>query len=117
MSPRSFRYEEAGPVVTLRLDRPQALNALTFEVYRELTDTFRALAGREGARVVVLTGTGRAFCTGGDVRDIIGELLGRDEKALLEFTTLTCDLIRAMRALPRPIVASLALRLSVRAAV
>ena len=107
MSPRSFRYEEAGPVVTLRLDRPQALNALTFEVYRELTDTFRALAGREGVRVVVLTGTGRAFCTGGDVRDIIGELLGRDEKALLEFTTLTCDLIRAMRALPRPIVASL----------
>jgi len=107
VSPRSFRYEEAGPVVTLRLDRPQALNALTFEVYRELTDTFRALAGREGVRVVVLTGTGRAFCTGGDVRDIIGELLGRDEKALLEFTTLTCDLIRAMRALPRPIVASL----------
>ena len=107
MSPRSFRYEEAGPVVTLRLDRPQALNALTFEVYRELTDTFRALAGRDGVRVVVLTGTGRAFCTGGDVRDIIGQLLGRDEKALLEFTTLTCDLIRAMRALPRPIVASL----------
>ena len=94
-------------MVTLRLDRPEAMNALTFDVYRELTDTFRALAGRGDVRVVVLTGTGRAFCTGGDVREIIGALLGRDEKALLEFTRLTCDLIRAMRALPRPIVASL----------
>jgi len=107
VNPRSFRFEQAGPVATLRLDRPQAMNALTFDVYRELTDTLRALAGRSEVRAVVLTGTGRAFCTGGDVREIIGELQGRDEKALLEFTTLTCDLIRAMRALPRPIVASL----------
>jgi len=83
------------------------MNALTFDVYRELADTFRALSDRADVRAVVLTGTGRAFCTGGDVREIIGALLGRDEKALLEFTTLTCDLIRAMRALPRPIVASL----------
>ncbi len=107
MNPRSFRFEQAGPVVTLRLDRPRAMNALTFDVYRELADTFRALSDRADVRAVVLTGTGRAFCTGGDVREIIGALLGRDEKALLEFTTLTCDLIRAMRALPRPIVASL----------
>ncbi|HET6900688.1 MAG TPA: enoyl-CoA hydratase family protein [Vicinamibacteria bacterium] len=107
MNPRSFRFEQQGPVATLRLDRPQAMNALTFDVYRELTDTLRALADQGDVRAVVLTGTGRAFCTGGDVREIIGALLGRDEKALLEFTTLTCDLIRAMRALPRPIVASL----------
>jgi enoyl-CoA hydratase/carnithine racemase len=107
VNPRSFRFEQQGPVATLRLDRPQAMNALTFDVYRELTDTLRALADRGDVRAVVLTGTGRAFCTGGDVREIIGALLGRDEKALLEFTTLTCDLIRAMRALPRPIVASL----------
>lgn len=107
MSTRSFRYEQAGPVATLRLDRPQAMNALTFDVYRELTDTFRALAERHDVRAVVLTGTGRAFCTGGDVREIIGALLGRDEEALLEFTTLTCDLVRAMRALPRPIIAAL----------
>ena len=107
MTPRSFRYEEAGGVATLTLDRPQAMNALTFEVYRELTDTFRALAGRESVRVVVLTGAGNAFCTGGDVKEIIGELLHRDAAGLLEFTRLTCDLVRAMRALPRPIVASL----------
>src|SRR4029079_5079810 len=107
VNPRSFRFEQQGPVATLRLDRPQAMNALTFDVYRELTDTLRALADQSDVRAVVLNRTGRAFCTGGDVREIIGPLLGRDEKALLEFTTLTCDLIRAMRALPRPIVDSL----------
>lgn len=105
--PASFRYQEDGPVATLRLDRPEVMNALTFEVYRELTATFRALAERKAVRAVILTGTGRAFCTGGDVRDIIGELVRYDEKRLLEFTRLTCDLIAAMRALPQPIVASL----------
>jgi enoyl-CoA hydratase/carnithine racemase len=104
--PKSFRYHEEGGVATLRLDRPEVMNALTFEVYRELTDTFLALAARPQVRAVVLTGTGRAFCTGGDVRGIIGELVRYDEGRLLEFTRLTCDLIAAMRALPRPIVAS-----------
>jgi enoyl-CoA hydratase/carnithine racemase len=94
-------------VARITLDRPQALNALTFEVYRELTDTLRALSVRKDVRVVVLTGRGRAFCTGGDVKEIIGELLGFDPARLAAFTRLTCDLIRAMRALPQPIVASL----------
>jgi enoyl-CoA hydratase/carnithine racemase len=107
VSPRSFLYDEAGGVATLTLNRPQALNALTFEVYRELTETFGALAARPEVRVVVLTGAGSAFCTGGDVKEIIGELLHRDGAGLLEFTRLTCDLVRAMRALPQPIVASL----------
>ena len=79
--PKSFRYDEAGGVATLRLDRPEVMNALTFEVYRELTATLRALAERPQVRAVVLTGTGRAFCTGGDVRDIIGELVRYDEAA------------------------------------
>jgi len=107
MTPRSFSYEERGPVATLRLNRPETLNSLTFEVYGELIETFRALAGRPAVRVVVLTGTGRAFCTGGDVKDIIGDLLHRDAAGLHAFTRMTCDLVRAMRALPRPIVASL----------
>jgi enoyl-CoA hydratase/carnithine racemase len=107
VSPKSFLYDEAGGVATVTLNRPQAMNALTFEVYRELTDTFRALADRPSVRVVVLTGAGSAFCTGGDVKEIIGELLHRDPPGLLEFTRLTCDLVRAMRALPQPIVASL----------
>jgi enoyl-CoA hydratase/carnithine racemase len=107
MSPRSFHYAEDGAVATIRLDRPAALNALTFEVYRELIDEFRALSARPRVRVAVITGTGKAFCTGGDVKDIIGDLVHRDAAALLEFTTMTCDLIRAMRAAPQPVVASL----------
>jgi enoyl-CoA hydratase/carnithine racemase len=106
-SPRSFRYAEADGVATLTLDRPEQMNALTFEVYRELTDTFRALASRTAVRAVVITGQGRAFCTGGDVREIIGPLLEQGASALLEFTRMTCDLVRAMRALPAPIVAAL----------
>ncbi len=100
-------YAEDGPVVTLTLDRPDTLNSLTFELYRALTDVFVRLRARDDVRCVVVTGAGRAFCSGGDVRDIIGELLGRDQAALLAFTRLTCDLVRAMRALPTPIVASL----------
>ncbi|HEV8254614.1 MAG TPA: enoyl-CoA hydratase family protein [Vicinamibacteria bacterium] len=107
MKPQSFRYREERAVATITLDRPEALNALTFEVYRELTDTLARLASRPEVRALVITGAGRAFCTGGDVKEIIGELLHRDEAGLREFTRLTCDLIRAMRALPRPIVASL----------
>jgi len=107
MSARSFGYEEAGAVARITLDRPEALNALTFEVYRELTDTLRALAARKEVRAVILTGRGRAFCTGGDVKEIIGELLQFDHARLAAFTRLTCDLIRAMRALPPPIIASL----------
>ena len=105
--PQSFRYTEDGPVATLRLDRPETLNSLTFEVYRELITTFRALAERGPIRAVVITGTGRAFCTGGDVKDIIGRLLGRSHDELLEFTRMTCDLVAAIRACPKPVVASL----------
>ncbi len=103
----SLRYEELGPVVRITLDRPETLNSLTFEMYRELAAFFGELAARRDLRAVVLTGTGRAFCTGGDVNEIIGELLRYDREQLLAFTRLTCDLVRAMRALPRPIVAAL----------
>jgi enoyl-CoA hydratase/carnithine racemase len=107
VTPTSFRLEQDGPLLRLTLDRPQRLNALTFDVYRELTETFRSLRARSDVRVVVITGTGRAFCTGGDVQDIIGELLHRDRDGLLEFTRLTCELIRVMRDAPCPVVASL----------
>lgn len=102
-----FQLDERAGVAHITLDRPEALNALTFEMYRALTDTFRALATRDSVRAVVITGRGRAFCTGGDVRDIIGPLLEMDRPALHAFTRLTCDLIAAMRALPKPIVAAL----------
>jgi enoyl-CoA hydratase/carnithine racemase len=109
IAPVSFRYEldpETG-VATITLDRPERLNALTFEVYAELGRTFRALDGEPGVRAVVLTGEGRAFCSGGDVEDIIGPLLERDAAGLLEFTTLTCDLIAAIRGCRRPVIAAL----------
>jgi enoyl-CoA hydratase/carnithine racemase len=105
--PKSFLYEHHEGIATITLNRPERLNAITFEVYRELTDFFAKLRDEKDVRVVVITGAGRAFCSGGDVRDIIGELQGRDAEGLLEFTRLTCDLIRNMRALPKPIIASL----------
>jgi enoyl-CoA hydratase/carnithine racemase len=107
ISPNSFLYEERGNVALITLNRPDRLNSLTFEVYRELTDTFVALRSRESVRAVVITGRGRGFCSGGDVSEIIGELFKRDMAGLLEFTRMTCDLIRNIRALPKPVIASL----------
>jgi len=107
LSPRSFRFEVAGPIATITLDRPDRLNALTFEVYEELRDLFGALAGVAGVRAVIVTGSGRAFCSGGDVKEIIGPLFERDPAGRLAFTRLTCDLVRKMRKLPKPIVAAL----------
>ena len=107
-TPKSFLYEtSANGVATITLNRPERLNALTFEVYRELTDTFAALRTETDVRVVVITGAGRAFCSGGDVHDIIGELFDRDMEGLLEFTRMTCELVRNIRALRKPVIASL----------
>lgn len=105
--PKSFLCEQRNGITTITLNRPERLNAITFEVYRELTDFFAELRDQKEVRVVVITGAGRAFCSGGDVRDIIGELQGRDAEGLLDFTRLTCELIRNMRLLPKPIIASL----------
>ena len=107
LSPKSFLYEQRDGIGTITLNRPERLNAITFEVYHELTDFIAELRDEKNVRVVVITGAGRAFCSGGDVVDIIGELTGRDAEGLLEFTRLTCALIHNMRALPKPIIASL----------
>ena len=107
ISPKSFLYEQRDGIATILLNRPERLNAITFEVYRELTDFFAKLRDQKDVRVVVITGAGRAFCSGGDVRDIIGELQGSDAEGLMDFTRLTCELIHNMRALPKPIIASI----------
>ncbi|HVF88636.1 MAG TPA: enoyl-CoA hydratase-related protein, partial [Blastocatellia bacterium] len=88
INPKSFLYEERGPIAFITFNRPDKLNSLTFEIYRELTDTFAELQDRPDVRVVVLTGQGRGFCSGGDVNDIIGELFERDIAGLLEFTRM-----------------------------
>lgn len=108
-APTSFLYhhDPGTQVVTLTLNRPELLNALTFEVYQELTDTFVALDTEPQVRAIVLTGAGRGFCSGGDVESIIGRLFERDYPGLLEFTRLTCALIAAIRKCRRPVIAGL----------
>jgi enoyl-CoA hydratase/carnithine racemase len=102
-----FRYSEADGVATVRLDRPERLNALTFDSYAELADAFAELQRRDSVRAVILTGTGRAFCSGGDVKDIIGRLFDVGDAELYDFTRMTCRLIENMRRLEKPIVAAL----------
>src|SRR5438094_7800066 len=104
--PKSFLYDKKDGIGTITLNRPERLNAVTLEVYHELTDFIAKLGDEDDVRVVVITGAGRAFCSGGDVRDIIGELTGRDSEGLVQFTRLTCGLIRKLRALANPIIAS-----------
>ncbi|MCH9651230.1 MAG: enoyl-CoA hydratase family protein [Deltaproteobacteria bacterium] len=109
LSPKSFLYEhdtESG-VATITLNRPDRLNALTFEVYEELREAFVTLDQEPGVRSVLLTGAGRAFCSGGDVEDIIGRLFDNDYRGLLEFTRKTGALILAMLRCRRPIVGAL----------
>lgn len=106
-NPVHFRYSEEEGVATIRLDRPERLNALTFDSYAELRDTFVALRSRDEVRAVVITGTGRAFCSGGDTRDIIGRLFDVPEADLFAFTRMTCDLIENIRTLEKPVIAAL----------
>jgi enoyl-CoA hydratase/carnithine racemase len=100
-------HDAATGVVTLTLNRPDRLNALTFEVYDELRRMFRTLDAEAAVRAIVITGSGNAFCSGGDVHDIIGALIDRDYRGLLEFTRMTCDLVLAIRQCRRPVVAAL----------
>ena len=110
IQPRHFGWSVEGRVATVTIDRPERKNPLTFESYRELTDTFHRLRHVEEIKAVVLTGAGENFCSGGDVHEIIGPLVKMREEGrmdhLLEFTRLTGELVRAMRHCPQPIVAA-----------
>ncbi len=106
LSPRSFRYALENGVAHITLDRPDKLNALTFGIYEELADTFATLGDMNEVRAITITGEGRAFCSGGDVEDIIGELFARDMKGLVEFTRTTGRLIANIRKARRPVVAA-----------
>jgi enoyl-CoA hydratase/isomerase-like protein len=102
--PRHFGWAVEARVATITLDRPERKNPLTFESYRELADTFAALKQISEVKVVVLTGAGGNFCSGGDVHEIIGPLVamrdaGRTDQ-LLAFTRLTGELVREMRRAP-----------------
>ncbi|EYF00334.1 Enoyl-CoA hydratase [Chondromyces apiculatus DSM 436] len=106
LNPKSFHLQIGRGVATITLDRPERLNALTFEVYKELETTFRSLEHCAEARVVLITGRGRGFCSGGDVEGIIAELFGRDVRAQLEFTRMTGALIQSICELRRPVIAA-----------
>ena len=106
IAPKTFRYTVTSGVAEIVLDRPDRLNALTFGIYEELRDTFAALDDEEAVRSVVITGEGRAFCSGGDVEDIIAELFKRDMKGMLAFTRVTGALIENIRKVRRPVIAA-----------
>jgi len=103
---RHFLWQAESAVATLTLHRPERKNPLTFEAYAELRDLFRALRHAEDIKVVVLAGSGGNFCSGGDVHEIIGPLTRMGLAELREFTRMTGDLVKAMRACPQPIVAA-----------
>lgn len=94
-------------VALLTLDRPKTLNSLTFDVYRELVRFFEGASRDDSFDVIVVTGTGRGFCSGGDVHEIIGELFSRDMKGMIEFTRMTGDLVKAIRLVDKPVLAAI----------
>ena len=105
-TPRHFKWRLEGRVGVATLDRPERKNPLTFDSYAELRDLFRALTAAPSVRALVITGAGGNFCSGGDVHEIIGPLTQRTPGGLLEFTRMTGDVVKAMRACPQPIVAA-----------
>ncbi|HEY7680706.1 MAG TPA: enoyl-CoA hydratase family protein [Terriglobia bacterium] len=102
-----FLYEETEAVARITLNRPERLNSLTFEIYAQLRDTFAALDRKEHIRAVIVSGQGRGFCSGGDVEEIIGQLLQRRGKGMTEFTRMTGELTRSICELKKPVIAAL----------
>ncbi|WP_109573835.1 enoyl-CoA hydratase family protein [Aminobacter sp. AP02] len=101
-----FETDADGRVATITLNRPEKKNPLTFESYEELTDLFRSLARASDVRAVVLSGADNNFSSGGDVFDIIEPLTHMSMPDLLDFTRMTGDLVRQIRACPQPVIAA-----------
>ncbi len=106
LKPQHFLWSVSNRIATVRLNRPERKNPLTFESYAELRDTFRALVYASDVDVVVFASNGGNFCSGGDVHDIIGPLVGLGMKGLLNFTRMTGDLVKAMIACGKPIISA-----------
>ena len=103
---RNFDFSVADSIATITFARPEKLGALTFDAYADLRDLLAELPHRGDARVLVITGTGRGFCSGGDVEAIIGALRSMDIADLLEFTRMAGSVVRAMRECPLPVIAA-----------
>ncbi|KZC97590.1 MULTISPECIES: enoyl-CoA hydratase family protein [unclassified Thalassospira] len=106
ITPKHFNWRMEGDVAVISLDRPDRKNPLTFESYAELRDTFRDLVYADDVKAVVFGSNGGNFCSGGDVHDIIGPLIDKDMKGLLEFTRMTGDLVKAIIGCGKPIIAA-----------
>ena len=106
LKPQHFLWSVEERIATIRLNRPERKNPLTFESYAELRDTFRALVYARDVDVVVFASNGGNFCSGGDVHDIIGPLIGLEMKELLAFTRMTGDLVKAMIGCGKPIISA-----------
>ncbi len=106
LTPAHFLWHVENRIATIRLNRPDRKNPLTFESYAELRDTFRALPAARDVDVVIFASNGGNFCSGGDVHEIIGPLIGRPMADLLAFTRLTGDLVKAMIACDKPVIAA-----------
>ena len=106
LKPHHFLWTVQDRVATIRLNRPDRKNPLSFASYAELRDTFRALPYAEDVDVVVLASNGGNFCSGGDVHEIIGPLVGMDMKGLLAFTRMTGDLVKAIIGCGKPVIAA-----------
>lgn len=103
----SFLWQVANRVATITLNRPEKKNPLTFASYAELRDLFRDLAHDSEIKAVVITGAGNNFCSGGDVHEIIGPLTRMTMPELLQFTRMTGELVKNMRACPQPVLAAI----------
>ena len=101
-----FDYAERDEVATIMFSRPDRLNSLTFEVYAEIRDLTDSLRRRQDIRVLVLRGQGRGFCSGGDVDEIIGELLKMGSRDVYEFARMTGACVRNLREMPQPVIAA-----------
>ena len=104
---RHFGFSVSEKVATITLNRPERKNPLTFDSYGELRDLFREMCYASDVKAVIFTGSGGNFCSGGDVHEIIGPLVQMKMPELLEFTRMTGDLVKAMRACPQPIIAAI----------
>lgn len=105
--PKHFNWVAQNGVAAITLKGPERKNPITFESYAELGQTFRELSRASDIKTIVFGSSGGNFCSGGDVHDIIGPLLKRDIKGLLDFTRMTGELVKAMRACPQPIIAAI----------
>ena len=109
MDNEHIRYEIEDGVGTVTLIRPEKLNALTYDSYRELERLTAEVARNPAVHVLVLRGEGgKAFCAGGDVHEIIGDLVERGTREHLEFTYMTGALVRNLREMPQPVICEVA---------